>query len=134
MVGGLLRATRAEAYTTATEWARLRPGSTLVVGASLAADAEVAAIPALEVKKAGFAETAAALSTLRELLATGRACQDGSPDLERQALAARVTIGSSGLSLVPGERSDLLRAAVWALRTAVTQPPAAPRIDWATAR
>ena len=81
----------------------------------------------------GMAETAASLSTLRELLGD-RVVQDGSPDLEAQMLAARVTVGTGGLHLVAGQRSDLLRAAVWALRIAANEPTAAPAIDWVPAR
>ena len=38
--------------------------------------------------------------------------------MERQALACRVTVGGQGaMTLVAGGRSDLLRAAAWALQT-----------------
>ena len=85
-------------------------------------------IPATVTRRAGQAETGASLSTLRELLETGRVVQDGSPDLEQQAVSARVIEGVSGLSLVPGGRTDLLRAAVWALRVAYTDPAPTPAI------
>ena len=65
------------------------------------------------------------LATLRDMLATGQAVQDGSPDLERQALAVRVT---PALNLVWGERSDLVRAAAWALQRAVRDPVPQPAI------
>lgn len=128
VLGGDLYQNRADAYRVASEAADARPGSTLVVGASLFADAEVALIDTYRTVRAGYAETAAALTNLRELLATGRVTQDQSPDLTTQALAARVTEGVSGLSLVPGIRSDLLRASAWGLRIAVTQPAPEPAI------
>jgi hypothetical protein len=133
VLGGQLCASRAAAYGLAAVAARERPGSTLVIGASLASDAEVGAIGAVEVRKAGIAETAASLSTLRELLGE-RVTQDGSADLEGQMLSARVTVGTGGLHLVAGQRCDLLRAAVWALRVAVTQPPVEPAIHRVGAR
>jgi hypothetical protein len=81
----------------------------------------VLTIPA-PLRKAGAAETAAALSTLREMVGD-RVMHDGSPDLERQMIQARVMVGPA-LRLVSGPRSDLLRAAVWALRVAAGQPSA----------
>jgi hypothetical protein len=129
VLGGQLCPSRAAAYRLAADAAIARPGSTLVVGASLFADAEVDTIDVVARKRAGQAETGAALSTLRELLATGRVVQDGSAELDAQVAAARVRDGSSGLALVvAGPRSDLLRAAVWALRVAVTQPAPQPAI------
>jgi hypothetical protein len=132
VLGGELCQSRAVAYTLAAEVATECPGSTLVVGASLAADAEVWTIPVVAVRKAGMAETAAALSTLRELLGD-QVVQDGSSDLEAQMRAARVTVGN-GLHLVAGQRSDLVRAAVWALRVAASEQMAAPAIHWPPAR
>ena len=129
VLGGELCGSRAEAYGLAGDAAGARPGSTLVVGASLASDAELLTIPVLAVRKAGVAETAASLSTLRELLGD-RVVQDRSADLGQQVLGARVTVGSGGLHLVPGQRSDLVRAAVWALRVAATDPVPTPAIHW----
>lgn len=131
LLGGELCASRAAAYTAATEVATLRPSSTLVVGASLAKDAEVLAIPVDIVKRAGMNETPAGLSSLREFLGD-RVLHDGSVDLEAQMLAARVTVGVGGLRLVSGQRSDLVRAAVWALQLALTEPAVAPAIHWAS--
>jgi hypothetical protein len=80
-----------------------RPGSTLVVGASLAADVEVLAIQPGGAQ-AGVAETGPALSLLRDLLATGRVVHDDvSPELDDQALACRVDERRRGvLGLVAG--------------------------------
>lgn len=129
VLGGRLCDSRSAAYGLAAEVCRLRPGSTLVVGASLAADVEVLAIQAVTVRKAGIAETGASLSLLRDLLTTGRVVHDDvSPQLDDQVLACRVTPIASGLSLVTGPRSDLLRAAVWALRVAATGVVPTPAI------
>jgi hypothetical protein len=129
VLGGQLLGSRVEAYTLVELAARSRPGSTLVVGASLFADAELLAIPVFQVRKAGHAETGHALSMLREILATGRLGWDGSVELDGQARAARVTVGSSGIALVVGPRSDLLRAAVWALRVAAVAPILVPAVN-----
>jgi hypothetical protein len=121
VVGGDLCANRVEAYELVREAAGARPGSQLVVGASLAGDPEVKQIGAAF--RAGRLETPSALATLRDMLATGQAVQDRSPALESQALSARVTVGGSGaLSLVGGVRTDLLRACAWALQRAVREP------------
>jgi hypothetical protein len=128
IVGGELHQSRADAYAVAGRAATSRPGSILVVGASLASDAELATIPVLALKKAGLAETGASLANLRDLLGTGRVVHDGSPDLASQLFQARVTEGRAGMSLIPRSRSDLLRAAVWALRVASTQPASVPVI------
>jgi hypothetical protein len=128
VVGGELYASRAEAYTVAGRAATSRPGSSLVVGASLASDAELLTIPVLSLSKAGLSETGASLANLRDLLGTGRVVHDGSPDLASQLFQARVTEGRAGVSLIPRSRSDLLRAAVWALRVASTQPASVPAI------
>jgi hypothetical protein len=38
------------------------------------------------------------------------------------------TAAATGLHFTAGQRVDLVRAAVWALRTAVTEPPPEPDI------
>lgn len=128
VVGGDTFASRPDAYATAAMAAGSRPGSVLVVGASLAGHAELKAMPVHELHKSGISETAPSLSNLRDLVATGRALQDGSSELTGQLYAARVVTGTNGLSLIPRTRSDLLRAAVWALRFASTQPVLEPAI------
>jgi hypothetical protein len=129
VIGGELYASRAEAYAIAAHAATDRPGSLLVVGASLASDVELLLMPGLPAaRKSGIAETAASLSNLRDLIATGRALQDGSPELTSQLHQARATTGQAGLALIPRTRSDLLRAAVWALRVASTTPALEPAI------
>ena len=128
VVGGEVCENRAAAYQLANMAVSARDGCQLVVGASLSGD------PALDelgvtVHRAGRGETPSALATLRDLLATGQAAQDGSPDLERQALACRVTVGGAGaMTLVAGGRTDLFRAAAWALQRATRDPVVAPAI------
>jgi hypothetical protein len=122
VIGGDLCESRAAAYVLAGEAVTARDGSQLVVGASLSGDPALTEF-GVTVHRAGRGETPSALATLRDLLATGQVVQDRSPDLERQALAVRVTVGNGGaLSLVSGARSDLLRAAAWALQKAEREP------------
>jgi hypothetical protein len=72
---------------------------------------------------AGAQETKHGLPLLRELAEQGRVLHDRTPDLDEQIFNVRVREGTSGLSLVPGKRSDLLRALCWALRAAVAPKP-----------
>jgi hypothetical protein len=127
-VGGRLCASRADAYVLAAEAAEARPGSTLVVGASLSGDPALEEIRATTVVRAGVKETPPALAMLRDMVATGTVVHDGSPDLDDQMAAGRVRDGAGGLHLVVGPRSDLVRATVWALLTAVTSPAPSPAI------
>jgi hypothetical protein len=128
VVGGDLCDNRAQAYDLAREACGARDGSQVVVGASLSGDPALADLGG-PVVKAGRAETPSALATLRDMLATGQVVQDRSPGLESQALSARVTVGGSGaMTLVGGTRTDLLRAAAWALQRAVREPVIVPAI------
>jgi hypothetical protein len=71
-------------------------------------------------------DAARALSLLRDLVATGRVVHDETAALDAQLEAARVRLvaGSGVLALLPGARSDLLRAVLWALWAAQTPTPA----------
>lgn len=117
VLGGWLCDSRGEAYVTAAQTVELRPGSMVVVGASLFGDAALDAIAA-PVEKATRAEVGPALTLLRDLLGDGLVTHDGSADLTAQVSAARVSVTAGGVvSLVAtAARGDLLRAAVWALR------------------
>jgi hypothetical protein len=126
VVGGQLCDSRADAYALATLAGLQRPGSSLVVGASLAGDPALEEIPVVAVSKAGTTETPPALTMLRDMVAVGRVVHDGS--LDHQMAEVRVKDGQGGLTLVVGPRSDLLRAAVWALYLTVTDPAPAPAI------
>ena len=84
VVGGRLCPDRPAAYALAATAALDRPGSTLVVGASLRDDPDLEAIDVVEVVKAGKNDNGRALSMLRDAVTTGRLVQDGSPDLDGQ--------------------------------------------------
>jgi hypothetical protein len=126
LVGGQLCDSRDDAYALAVLAALQRPGSSLVVGASLSGDPVLEDIPVVGVSKIGKSETPAALSRLRDMVAVGRVVHDGS--LDDQMAEVRVRDGDGGLHLAAGPRSDLLRAAVWALQVAVTNPAPEPAI------
>ncbi len=128
VVGGELRDSRADAYALAAVAASARPGSTLVIGASLSGDPALEGIDVVDVVRAGTAETPPALTRLRDMVAGGTVVHDGSAGLDDQMLEVRVKDGSGGLHLVVGPRSDLLRAVVWALQVAVTAPVPVPAI------
>ena len=111
-VDGRLFATVDEAYAQAE---KLNP-SMLLVGASLGKRFPKADL-------AGAVETRLGLPLLRELGEQGRVLHDRTPDLDEQIFTVRVRESTSGLTLVPGRRSDLLRALSWALRAAVAPKP-----------
>jgi hypothetical protein len=111
-VDGRLFATVDEAYAQAEQLAPFM----LMVGASLGKRFPKADL-------AGAQETKHGLPLLRELAEQGRVLHDRTPDLDEQIFNVRVREGTSGLSLVPGKRSDLLRALCWALRAAVAPKP-----------
>jgi hypothetical protein len=111
-VDGRLYATVDDAYAQAE---RLNP-AVLLVGASLGKRFPKADL-------AGAVETRHGLPLLRELAEQGRVVHDHTPDLDGQVFSVRVRESASGLSLVPGRRSDLLRALSWALRAAVAPKP-----------
>jgi hypothetical protein len=114
VVGGWTFRTRGEAFRWASHWASLFDGSTLLVGASLMGERALSEIDVLDVVSMTSSKTAPALSLLRELVASRRIVHDGSPELAEQIDAARVKLLASGLSLLAGTRSDLLKAVVWA--------------------
>jgi phage terminase large subunit-like protein len=111
-VDGRLFATVDEAYAQAEQLAPFM----LMVGASLGQRFPKAVL-------AGAKETRHGLPLLRELAEQGRVLHDGTPDLDEQMFGVRVRETATGLSLVPGRRSDLLRALCWALRAAVAPKP-----------
>jgi hypothetical protein len=94
--------------------------SRLVVGQAVAAR-----VPQLRgVGRAGATETRLGLSLFRELVRSGRLIHDRTPDLDAQIEAARVRdVPGGGLALMSSRRSDVLRAAVWALREAQARAP-----------
>lgn len=75
---------------------------------------------AVSCDRAAALETRQGLPLLRSMMAAGRIVHDDTPELEEQLERARVREISGGLGLVsrPGERTDLVRAATWALHAA----------------
>ena len=71
-----------------------------------------------DVRKAGIAETRRGLALFRSMVDAGRIVHDATADLDRQVANARVRQTANGtLTLGRFHRSDLLRAAIWALTT-----------------
>jgi hypothetical protein len=123
-VWGTLHSRRSEAAAWLTGLAGTHPGSRLVVGASLEHDPDAAAIPVEARELAGQTETRQALPLLRELVAAGRLAHDGGADLSGQVEGCRVVESrAGGLAVAPGPaRTDLLRAAAWALAVLARLP------------
>ena len=126
-VGGWEFASRVEAFEWVGYWAQ-RPGSTLIIGASLKGDPAIEGIDVTEVRLAGSSETRVGLSLLRDLVSAGRVTHDGSGDLHAQVTGTRVHVSTAGLSLIPATRSDLTRALVWALHVLEHERPRVPVI------
>lgn len=101
--------------------AESRPISRLLVGAAVwQRVGEIRPRPA----RAGATETRVGLALLRELVHAGRLAHDVTPDLDEQIAGARVRpVPGGGLTLISTRRSDVLRAAVWALREAQYRAP-----------
>lgn len=126
-VDGLALDTWEEALVWARKFVDASPGSRTVVGVSMR-DAVPRDFPGRALmRRAGSTETRKALSLLRSLVVEGRVVHEDRPDLGRQIDDARVRPVDGGLGLVTGPRSDLLRAALWALWSA-QKPPAQPRV------
>lgn len=92
-----------------------RPRSRLILGRAVMAKA-----PRVRPKpvQATAGDTAGGLSLLRDLVKTRQVVHDATPELDAQLETLRVKEMASGLTIVPGTRADLVRAAVWALRAA----------------
>jgi hypothetical protein len=106
-----------DSWKDAVDWVRrLQRGHDQVkvqVGASLMPRVP----PGLRPQPITSAATRMTLPTMRELVTTGQVVHD-SEDLDEQLDTVRVTEAVGGLALVSGIRSDLLRAASWALAAA----------------
>jgi len=123
-LGGWVCADWAAAMTRVEELAGWREGSRLYVGATLLEQVP-RGIGLARVERAGVAETRTGLPLLRSMLDARRLLHDRTPDLDDQVALARVVPApSGGLTLVPGPRSDLARAAVWALLGIEKRTPA----------
>lgn len=73
------------------------------------------------------AQTRTGLAALRELVDSGVLVHEPSADLDRQLSSARVTRAATGLLLVAGTRTDLVRALSWCAQEAA-QPVKVPAI------
>ncbi|MBC2934702.1 hypothetical protein [Nocardioides sp. zg-1228] len=121
-VWGRTYGSRADAFTAARQIAAQRPGARLLVGASLDGDPDIPADVVASVELASTTTTRTALPLVRELVASGRLVHDGGPELAGQIDTARVVEAATGglnLSTKSG-RSDLLRAASWAVAAQVS--------------
>jgi hypothetical protein len=117
---GALYPTRADAYRWAAWLTGGRPGSVLLVGASLLAATARDQVPDATVVPQAQTQTRTGLPLLRELLDTGRLVHAGVAALTAQVETVRV-VPSPGGGLLPARgaaRSDLLRATSWAVQHA----------------
>ena len=108
----------AEAFADVELLAGLRDSVVLAISPTLANDVE----PRYQPRLMSAADTRAGLALLRQLVAAGHLCHDQAPDLE-QLTTCHVKELSTGLSIVAGARSDLARAAAWAVLTAHESQP-----------
>jgi hypothetical protein len=92
------------------------PGSTVLVGSSLAEDPEVIELPC-RVETMAYADTRHALSLLRTVAARQGVAHSFSPGLAEQVDLCRVADSTTGagLRVTSGDRWDILRAAAWAI-------------------
>ena len=119
-IDGLLFPTAWDAVTWVRDYLRFfdRGGATIAVGASLAKDSIVQSLPA-NITPMTSADTPAALARLRDLADTGGVLHDGQVDLAAQLGDCRVTEAGHGtaMRITSKTRTDLLRAAAWAVLT-----------------
>lgn len=120
-----------DSWAEALRWARkfmeAAPGSRFAVGASLTGAVPSGFPGRNTMKTAGSRETRFGLSLLRSLVNENRIVHEHTPELDDQIVVARVRADATGLALLPGSRSDLLRAALWALWFA-QKPPGTPAV------
>ena len=116
--------TWAEALELARWFVDSRPGSCLIVGASMWSQVPSDFPNRSALRSAGVAETRRGLPLFRSMVDAGRIVHDDTQALDAQVDAARVRANANGtLLLVSQSRSDLLRAALWALAEAQLPPP-----------
>jgi hypothetical protein len=115
---------RAEAVAHAVELIEDLPRVDLIAGASLLPDPDVAALPG-RITGATSVQTRQALPLLRELAAQGRVRWDPRDGLglAEAVERARVVERQTGLVLAGPDRTDLVRAASWALLTQAQRRP-----------
>jgi hypothetical protein len=121
---GRLFPRRSEACGWLSGLADAHPESRLVIGASLEHDPDAAGIAVESRELVGQSDTRVALPLLRELVAANRLAHDGGAELAQQVEGCRVVESrAGGLQVAPGPaRTDLLRAAAWALAVLARLP------------
>jgi hypothetical protein len=128
LVWGDLHPSRGMAYHWAAAAVAGRSGSRALVGASLPLGEAASSLPeACEPEPVGTRDTYTALPLLRSLVLAGQVAHSGGDALTGQVGSVRlVPVASGGLTPAHrGVRSDLLRAAAWAV-AAVAVPSAQP--------
>jgi hypothetical protein len=120
-VWGRLHGSRSAAFEAVRVIATGRPDARLLVGGTLETDTGIPRDAVASVEPVGTTQTRTALPLLRELVAQGRLVHDGGADLAAQVDALRVVeAAGGGLSVsTRSGRSDLVRAAAWAVAAAV---------------
>jgi hypothetical protein len=129
LLAGWQYETRAEAVAKAAELIDDLPRVALVVGATLQPDPDIIALPQVPQTAGTSVLTRQSLALLRELAGQRRVLWDPTDGFELAAAfeRARVVERQTGLVLVGAKRTDLARAASWAL-LAQAQPRPVPAI------
>jgi hypothetical protein len=126
LVWGDLFEDRSDAIAWAAYQVQARPGSALLVGASLPVG-QVADTTGLQAMKAGGTELRTALPLLRTLTRQGRLVHGGDPAMAAQVTGCRVSARETGLAIPNrAHRSDLVRCLAWAVQgclAGITPPP-----------
>lgn len=118
-----------DAIGLAAQFVRARPGCQILVGARMNNQLPDDFPGRSSAGKAGTTETGRGLVLLRNLVSEHRLVHDQTGDLDDQLARARVhPLATGGLGLANnGARTDLLRAALWAL-DAAQSPPSTLRV------
>jgi hypothetical protein len=121
---------RRAVYAWISTQAAEHPGSSLLVGSSLAADAPVLELgAAMAVVPMNYQDTRAALSLLRQVVNRRALVHAPSADLDAQVEACRVQDGASGLRVAStAARWDVIRAAAWAVGAVERERRYAPSV------
>jgi hypothetical protein len=122
-VDGWLRPDWDSAMLDVQRLGALREIRVLLVGASLLARVPEGMVPSPS--PAGGAETRLGLPLLRDLAAGGMLAHDENGELAQAVTAAQVKELSTGLQLVPGHATHLVKALCWAVNAAHAPKPAA---------
>jgi hypothetical protein len=122
LVWGDLFEDRGQAVTWAAYQAELRPGSRILVGASLpvgaVADLAGEVVP---VAKTGAAELRTGLPLLRTLLRQGRLVHGGDTTMGAQVTGCRVSPREGGLAIPNrAQRTDLVRCVAWCVQSVLS--------------